>query len=114
MSNDIRMLLASDLPAAKMAVEYFVQHVALTCGTLAVSMSGLNEFVFTAGTGEHNVEIRAHVLERLAWFRLKLDPDANRASAGRITAADCRSPAYLVPTDEEQVIGNATGSLIGA
>ena len=39
-SNDMRTLLASDAPLAKLAVEYFVYHVARTAGALAAAMGG--------------------------------------------------------------------------
>ncbi|HEY8289262.1 MAG TPA: acetate/propionate family kinase [Acetobacteraceae bacterium] len=112
LSNDIRVLLASELPAARMAVDYFVYHVARTAGALAVSMSGIDGLVFTAGIGEHSVDIRARVLDRLAWFGFKPDKAANAAGAGRITAPDSRIPAYVIATDEERVLCNATYDLI--
>ena len=51
-SNDMRTLLASDAPLAKLAVEHFVYHVARTAGALAASMGGIDGMVFTTGIGE--------------------------------------------------------------
>src|SRR4029079_905731 len=48
-SNDMRTLLASDAPPAKLAVEYFVYHVVRMAGALAAAMGGLDGMVFTAG-----------------------------------------------------------------
>lgn len=114
LSNDIRELLASDLPAAKMAVEYFVYHVARTAGALAVSMGGIDGLVFTAGIGEHSAEIRARVLGRLAWLGFELDQTANLAGGPRITTPGSKLHAYAITTDEERVISNATHDLIRA
>jgi acetate kinase len=113
LSNDIRDLLASDAPLAKLAVDYFVYHTARTAGALAVSMGGIDGMVFTAGIGEHSPPIRARVLERLAWLGFDLDPDANEKGKGRITRAASRIPAYVIPTDEERVIARETIALLG-
>jgi acetate kinase len=112
LSNDIRVLLASDQPLARMAVDYFVYHIARTAGALAVNMGGIDGLVFTAGIGEHSAIIRARALERLSWLGFTIDEAANAAGTGRITAADSRLPAYLIPTDEERVIARETLRLL--
>ena len=111
LSNDIRDLLASDAPLAKLAVEYFVYHIARTAGALAVSMGGIDGFVFTAGIGEHSVPIRARVLERLRWLGFELDEAANEKGSSRITTAS-GLPAFVIPTDEERVIARETIALL--
>ncbi|HEY0184931.1 MAG TPA: acetate kinase, partial [Rhodopila sp.] len=112
LSNDIRDLLASDAPLAKLAVSYFIYHTARTAGALAVSMGGLDGMVFTAGIGEHCVPVRARVLRRLQWLGFELDPAANEIGKGRITTANSRCPAFVIPTNEERVIARETISLL--
>jgi acetate kinase len=112
LSNDIRDLLASDAPLAKLAVEYFIYHTARTAGALAVSMGGIDGLVFTAGIGEHSVPVRARVLQRLAWLGFELDTAANETGRGRITSASSRLHAYVIPTDEERVIARETTALL--
>jgi acetate kinase len=112
-SNDIRVLLASEAPLAKLAVDYFIYHTARTLGALAVSMGGIDGMVFTAGIGEHSVPVRARVLERLSWLGFEVDAAANARGAGRITSAGSRIPAFVIPTDEERVIARETMALIG-
>jgi acetate kinase len=113
LSNDIRVLLDSDAPLAKLAVEYFVYHTARTAGALAVSMGGIDGMVFTAGIGEHSVPVRARVLERLRWLGFDLDEAANANATGRITAPGSRVPAFVIATDEERVIARETMALVG-
>lgn len=113
LSNDIRVLLASDAPLAKLAVEYFVYHAARTAASLAVSMGGIDGIVFTAGIGEHSVPVRARILARLAWLGFELDPTANATSRGRITTQKSQIPAFVIPTDEERVIARETLALVG-
>lgn len=114
LSNDIRDLLASDAPLAKLAVEYFVYHTARTAGALAVSMGGIDGLVFTAGIGEHSAPIRARVLERLRWLGFELDGTANEKGAGRVTTGTSRLTAFVIPTDEERVIARETLALLSA
>jgi acetate kinase len=112
-SNDIRALLSSDAPLARLAVDYFVYHTARMAAALAVSMGGLDGIVFTAGIGEHSAPVRAAVLARLEWLGFKIDDAANAAKhPGRITAAGSRLPAFVIPTDEERVIARETMELV--
>ncbi len=111
-SNDMRSLLASEAPLAKLAVEYFVYHVVKTAGALAASMGGVDGIVFTAGIGERSPEIRARVLRRLGWLGFVLDDAANQAAGPRLTRPDSPRPAYVIPTDEEIVIARHTFALL--
>jgi acetate kinase len=112
LSNDMRTLLASDAPLARLAVDYFVYHVVQTTGSLAASMGGIDGIVFTAGIGERSPEIRERVLRRLGWLGFILDEPANHAGGPRLTRADSPRPAYVIPTDEEIVIARHTLALL--
>ena len=113
-SNDIRVLLASDAPPlASLAVEHFVYHTARTAGALAVSMGGIDGLVFTAGIGEHAVPVRARVLGRLGWLGFTVDESANAGRASRAHYhGGSRLSAFVIPTDEERVIARDTIALI--
>ena len=111
-SNDMRTLLASEVPLAKLAVDYFVYHVARTAGALAASTGGIDAMVFTAGIGERSPEIRARVLRRLAWLGFEVDDAANIAGGPLLTTAASRLPAYAIVTDEAGVIARHTISLL--
>ena len=76
-SNDVRELLASSNPRAKLALEYFVYRIALSTGMLAAAMNGIDGFVFTAGIGENAPAIREAVVRRLSWLGLELTDTAN-------------------------------------
>lgn len=112
-SNDMRTLLASEAPLAKLAVEYFVYHVARTAAALAAGMGGIDALVFTAGIGERSPDIRALVLRRLRFLGFSIDEAANLAGGPLLTRADSALPAYVVATDEELVIARHTLRLVG-
>src|SRR4029450_3050889 len=56
-SNDMRDLLGSTEPAARLAVDYFVYQAAKQIGAMAAALGGIDGLVFTAGIGEHSAEI---------------------------------------------------------
>jgi acetate kinase len=111
-SNDMRALLASEAPLAKLAVEYFVYHVLRTMGALAAAMGGIDGIVFTAGIGERSPDIRGRVLRRMGWLGFSLDETANQAGGPKLTQADSLRPAYVIATDEEIVIARHTLALL--
>lgn len=111
-SNDVRELLASTDPRAKMALDYFTYRIALFSGMLAAAMRGIDGFIFTAGIGEHAPSIREGVIRQLDWLGVKLDPEANAQSAPRISARDSKVGCYVIPTDEELMIARHTWSAV--
>ncbi|HEX6015571.1 MAG TPA: acetate/propionate family kinase [Geminicoccaceae bacterium] len=111
-SNDVRDLLASDAPGAKLALDYFVYRIAREAGALAAAMGGIEGIVFTAGIGERSPEIRGAVLERLRWLGFELDQAANARDGPLISTAASRLKAYVVPTDEELMIARHALALI--
>lgn len=111
-SADSRELLASDRPEARQALDLFTFRIAGEIARLATTLGGLDAIVFTAGVGENQPRIRADVSARLAWLGLELDGPANAASAGRISTASSRIAAFVIATDEEQVIADEALSIL--
>jgi acetate kinase len=107
-SNDVRELLASASPSARLALDYFVYRIALFTGLLAAAMGGIDAFVFTAGIGENAPGIREAVIRRLSWLGLELDPAANAGGRPRISRQGARVACYVIPTDEELMIARHT------
>jgi acetate kinase len=107
-SNDMRDLLASKAPLAKVAIDYFVYRILRETGSLAAAMGGIDGFVFTGGIGENAGPIRSQVCQGLAWLGLELDETANARNGPRISTAGCRVSAWVIPTDEERMIAHHT------
>ncbi|HEY2150500.1 MAG TPA: acetate/propionate family kinase [Vicinamibacterales bacterium] len=112
-SNDMRDLLASSEPSARLAVDYFVYRAAKEIGALAAVLGGIDALVFTAGIGENSPEIRRRICAASAWLGIDLDPDANRDGRTKITRAGSPVSAWVIPTNEELVIARQTGALLG-
>jgi len=111
-SNDVRELLASTNPRAKMAIEYFTYRIALFAGMLAAAMRGLDGLIFTAGIGEHAPSIREAVIRQLDWLGVELDQEANAQGALRISSPGSKVGCYVIPTDEELMIARHTWRVV--
>lgn len=107
-SNDVRELLASTDPRAKLALDCFTYRIALCAGMLTAAMGGIDGFVFTAGVGENAPRIREAVVRRLAWLGMELDYAANESGGPLISAERSRLGCYVIPTDEELMIATHT------
>ena len=112
-SNDMRDLLQSEKPEARLAVDYFVYRAAKEIGALTAVLGGVDAIVFTAGIGENSPEIRQRICEASAWLGLDLDPAANGRKESRISRQGSRVSAWVIPTNEELMIARHTGVVLG-
>jgi acetate kinase len=107
-SNDVRDLMVSDDPRAKLALDYFVYRIALFTGMLAAGMEGIDGFIFTAGIGENAPAIRRAVARKFEWLGLEFDHRANEANETKLSTPSSRIACYMIPTDEERMIARHT------
>jgi acetate kinase len=111
-SDDMQTLLASEDPRAAQAIDLFVYRISRELGSLVAALGGLDALVFTAGIGEHALEIRRRVCVAAAWLDLQIDDDANVAHGPCITQAGSRVSAWVIPTDEDLMIARHTAALL--
>lgn len=107
-SSDMRALLASDDPRAKLAVDVFIYRLGRELGSLVAALGGLDSIVFTAGIGERSSAIRSRVCADALWAGVKLDETANAAGGPRISTSDSKVSAWVIPTNEELIIARHT------
>jgi acetate kinase len=110
-SGDMRILLDSNDPGAKLAVDLYVYRIQRELGSLAAALGGLDALIFTAGIGENSPHIRERVCRDAAWLGVTLDAAANLAGRPRISAKDSRVSAWTLPTNEELMIARHTQRL---
>jgi acetate kinase len=113
-SSDMRTLLESSEPRARLAVDLFVYRIGRELGSLAAALGGLDALVFTGGIGEHAVAIRERVCSNAAWLGVTLDSAANGAGGPRISTASSGTAAWVIPTNEELMIARHTRTLLSA
>jgi acetate kinase len=112
-SADTRELLMSDRLEARCAIDVFTFRIAGEVARLATTLGGLDGIVFTAGIGENQPQIRAEICKRLVWLGAELDGSANARNAEKISSKSSRIVAFVIPTDEEQVMADEALSVLG-
>jgi acetate kinase len=111
-SNDMRILLESEDPRAREAIDLFLYRINRELGSLAAALGGLDGLVFTAGIGEHAPPIRERVCEQAQWLGIQLDPEANRRGGPLISSPDSPVKVWVIPTNEELVIASHTRDIL--
>ena len=107
-SADMRELLSSDDPRARLALDYYAHNTAECLAALGVVSQGIDAIVFTAGVGENSAPIRAMVAERLGWLGAEVDSERNAQNLQRISTDQSRISLWVIPTNEELVIARDT------
>jgi len=111
-SSDMRTLLASSDPRARLAIDLYCYRIRRELGSLAAALGGLDAMVFTGGIGENSAAIRERVCRDAAWLGVELDAAANGASGPRISTPGARASAWTIPTNEELMIARHTRRLL--
>ena len=111
-SSDMRTLLASDDPRAKLAVDLYCYRIRRELGSLVAALGGLNAIVFTGGIGENATAIRERVCRDADWLGVELDKAANGAGGPRISTTESQVSAWSIPTNEELMIARHTRRLL--
>jgi acetate kinase len=95
LSSDMRELEASESPAAKLAIDYFVEHVIRELAGMAAALRGIETFVFTGGIGENAAALRERIVNGAKWmapFDVEVLRTNEEAVIARHTAALTRAP----------------------
>lgn len=87
LGSDIRTLIGSDTPQAKLAVELYCYLAAKQMAALLPALGGLDVLIFTGGVGENQPPIRDKIVSHLRWIG--------------------DFPVHVIPADEESVIAMA-------
>ncbi|AEJ31529.1 MULTISPECIES: acetate/propionate family kinase [Leuconostoc] len=114
-SSDMRDLLdvQDTNDHAKLAVKIFVNRIIKYVGQYIAEMGGVDALVFTAGIGENSAPVRKMIIDRLSYFGIELDADANqtRGQEIEISTSSTHVKALLIPTNEELMIARDVEAL---
>ena len=112
-SNDMRVLEASDAPEAAEAIAYSAARIRHELGSLTADLRGLDALIFTAGIGENSARIRREACTGMEWFGIELDRTRNEAGETIISTPESRVKVMVIPTNEELMIARDTVRLAG-
>ena len=111
-SSDMRTLVASSDPRARLAIDLYCYRIRREIGSLAAALGGLDAIVFTGGIGENSAVIRERVCRDATWLGVELDAAANAAGGPCISTPTARASAWSIPTNEELMIARHTRRLL--
>jgi acetate kinase len=101
---------------ARLALEAFAYRVRKYIGAYAAALEGVDAVAFTGGIGEHAVQLRGQISERLGWLGARLDGGLNQQATGkeemRISAEGSAVQLWVIPTDEEMQIAQETVEVV--
>jgi acetate kinase len=113
LSGDMRDIMAAigqGDARAQQAFALYNARIREGIAAMVAAMNGVDALVFTAGVGEHSVEVRAAVAGALGWMGVALDEAANAAAQPDtdIATADSRVRVLVIHTREELVVARDT------
>lgn len=115
-SSDPFVLLQqeADNPNIQDALALYVRRIVREIGALVAVLSGIDMLVFTAGIGEHNVELRRRICADLGFLGVQLEQAHNAqaiAIPALISAPESRVKVVVEPTNEEWIAARHALSL---
>lgn len=108
LSHDMRDLLASDDPAAKQAIDYYVFRIRREIGGMVAVLGGLDALIFCGGIGENAAEIRRRVTTDMDWLGLDLNKEANQKN--EMDIGNGLPEILVIPTIEAMTIAKAVAT----
>ncbi len=110
MSGDMQLLLESEEPASRFAVEVYCYRARKYIGAYLAALGGAEAILFGGGVGEHAPLVRAKILSGLARLGIVLDPVANQIAVGtemRISHRSSEVEVWVIPVDEAVVLAQS-------
>lgn len=117
LSGDVRDLEAAagdGHDRAELALRVFTRSIRHYLGGYLTVLNGADAIVFTGGIGENSERIRNDVCRDMDWAGIRLDEQLNTQVDGetRISHADSATEIWVIPTNEEIVVGRQTAEII--
>ena len=115
-ARDIQAAVDAGNPRAITTYNLYVNRAINLIGGYYMQLGHVDAMSFTAGLGEHAVEIREGILKALEeGMGVKIDYELNSKthSEAKISLPDSKVEVFVVPTNEELVIARDTVRLLG-
>ena len=115
-SRDVEAAVKDGNERAIMTSKLYAQRVVDFIGSYYMELGHVDAICFTAGLGEHAVEMRERVLKRLEeglGVRIDYELNAKTHSEQKISLPDSKVEVWVIPTNEELVIARDTVRILG-
>ncbi|WP_417393588.1 acetate/propionate family kinase [Gimesia sp.] len=112
--RDLEEAAAKGHKRAQLALGVFHSAIRQYLGAYMTVLGGVDAIVFTGGIGENSVSLREKVCSNLEWAGIRLDSEKNKSASheAQIQADDSKVQIWVVPTNEEIVVGRQTVEVI--
>jgi acetate kinase len=116
-TTDMREVLARKRDhdqIAELTLQIYVHRLRAGIAAMAAALGGIDALVFTGGVGEHEAEIRALAVERLAFLGVAIDERRNRQAGpdADLTAGGAGASTLLVRAREDIEIARQTRNVL--
>ncbi len=114
-SGDIRELLASSNADASLALSCYCYRLRKYIGAYLTVLQGADAILFGGGVGESIPELRAAVLDNMAWQNIDLNASANNACIGCeaiISKPESEVTVAVTPVNEAEIIARQAVNLL--
>lgn len=120
-SSDMETLLSLyfENEQARLAVDMFCYRIVKYLGAYIAILGGADAIIFSGGIGENSPIIRDRILEKMAWYGLKTDTEANQAAIGlpygavqKVSASTSSMACYVISADENIFIANEVSRVL--
>ena len=115
-SRDVEAAFKAGNERAILTQKLYAQRVVDFIGSYYMELGHVDAIAFTAGLGEHAVEMRERVLKKLEegmGVRVDYELNAKTHSETKLSTPDSKVEVWVVPTNEELVIARDTVRLLG-
>jgi len=113
--SDMRKLLLSKEPAARLALDIYCYRARKYVGAYLAALGGADAILFGGGVGEHAPEIRERIINNMEWAGVDLDQERNQAAVGAeacISGDNSPVKVWTIPVDEAQLIAEDAANLL--
>lgn len=117
-SGDMRVLLDSSSADAAFAIDLYCYRIRKYIGAYMTVLGGVDVIAFGGGVGEHSPEIRARILEGLAWCGVSVDKERNDAArdttkdGARISKSSGSVDVWVIAVDEGAVMAREAATVL--
>jgi acetate kinase len=108
-SGDMRVLLASASPKARLAIDAYTSAVSQGIAAMAACIGGIDALVFTGGIGANSAAVRHRVVADLAWMGLSMADQ--RAQVPELSLPGSGARQFALDIDEERELLDELASL---
>ena len=113
--RDIKAAAAAGNARARLAIDKLVYDIVRHIGAYHVLLQGVDAIAFSGGMGTRDADLRARVVDRIAFLGVDLDPKLNRDPAeGVKTRPGSKIAVVTVATNEEVVVARETARVLAA